>query len=168
RSHHAAQPNQGPRPGHPVRPPPVRPGRAAVGDGAEATAAGADVAQDHERGGAVLPALADVRAARLLAHRVEVLLAHQRLQAHVARSPGGAHLEPGRLAPRDTERRIGLDDRQCQLHVAKDRRDLAHYATATYPVTRNGAPNRSPITPSRPGAPVRPRRGGGRAPRTPP
>ena len=46
------------------RRPPVR-------HGAIAARARADVAENHEGGGAVVPALADVRAARLLAHRVQ-------------------------------------------------------------------------------------------------
>ena len=52
--------------------------RAPGGHGAEAAAAGADVAQDHERRRAVLaPALVDVGAVRLLAHRMQIQLFHQ-------------------------------------------------------------------------------------------
>ena len=69
-------------------------GRLAVLHGAEPAGAGADVAEDHERGGAVVPALADVRAVRLFADRVEALLAHQPLQPHVAGRPRGADLQP--------------------------------------------------------------------------
>jgi hypothetical protein len=46
-------------------------GRLAGKDGAETAGAGTDVAKDHEGGGAVVPALADVRAAGLLADGVE-------------------------------------------------------------------------------------------------
>ena len=66
--------------------------RAAVGDGAVGAVPRADVAEDHERRGAVLPALADVGAVRFLADGVEVELAHQVLEAQVV---GPA----GRLAP---------------------------------------------------------------------
>ena len=59
--------------------------RTPVGDRAIPTIAGADVAQDHERCGAVLPTLADVRAMRFLAHGMEVQLAHQMLQSGVIR-----------------------------------------------------------------------------------
>ena len=57
----------------------VVPGRLAGLHVAEAAAAGADVAEDHEGRGAALPALADVRAVRLLADRVEVLRADRLL-----------------------------------------------------------------------------------------
>ena len=75
--------------GHPVR------------DRAVLAGAGADVAQDHEGGGAVLPALADVGTAGLLADRVQRLAAHHALQPQVVRPPGGPHLEPRRLARGD-------------------------------------------------------------------
>src|SRR6185503_12478310 len=66
----------------------------AVRDGAVRAVPRADVTQDHERGSAVLPALADVGAAGFLAHGVEVELAHQVLQPEVVRAPGRLHLEP--------------------------------------------------------------------------
>ena len=68
--------------------------RPAMSHGAVAARAGADVAQNHERGGAVRPAFADVRAARFLAHRVQLELAHQAFEAEVGRRAGRAHLEP--------------------------------------------------------------------------
>ena len=68
-----------------------------MGNGAVAAVPGAHVAQDHEGRGQVLPALADVRAVGLLAHRVEVPLPHQALQAEVLRPARRPHLEPGRL-----------------------------------------------------------------------
>ena len=46
--------------------------RAALLHRAESAAAGADVAQDHEGGGAPVPAIADVGAGRALAHGVEL------------------------------------------------------------------------------------------------
>src|SRR5690606_35941845 len=52
----------------------VRRLRAAGGDVAERAAAGADLAEDHERAGAVAEALVDVRAAGLLAHREQAVL----------------------------------------------------------------------------------------------
>src|SRR5262249_14104614 len=57
-----------------------------------------DVAQDHERGRAVLPALADVRTVRFLADRMEVEVAHQLLQLQIPRAAGRFDLEPTRLA----------------------------------------------------------------------
>ncbi len=56
--------------------------------------AGAHLAENHERGGAVMPALADVRALRFLAHGVEVELAHEALEPGEVGRPGRAHLEP--------------------------------------------------------------------------
>ena len=69
-----AQPHGGHRLGDVVGLVDVDPGRRSPrGDGAEPAAAGADVAQDHEGGGAVLPpTLVDVGAAGLLADGVEV------------------------------------------------------------------------------------------------
>src|ERR1043166_6757210 len=48
----------------------VLPGRLAVRDGTVATVPRADAAEDHERRRRVFPALTDVRATSLLAHRV--------------------------------------------------------------------------------------------------
>ncbi len=57
--------------------------RAAFLHRAEAAAARADVAQDHERRGAAVPAIADVGTSRALAHRVQVQIPHQLLQVAV-------------------------------------------------------------------------------------
>src|SRR5205085_2156822 len=76
----------------------VVPGRFAGLDVAEPTAPGAGVAEDHERGGPPLPALADVRTRRLLTDGVEVLRFDQALELAVLRTPRRRHLEPGRLA----------------------------------------------------------------------
>src|SRR3712207_9085118 len=56
---------------------------------AEAAAPRARVAEDHERRGAALPALADVGAGRLLTDGVEVLVLDQLRQRAVARAAGG-------------------------------------------------------------------------------
>src|SRR6201999_4647761 len=66
----------------------VVPGRLPGLDIAEAAAPGAGVAEDHERRGAALPALPDVRARRLLADRVQVLGLDQALQLAVALTAG--------------------------------------------------------------------------------
>ena len=81
-----------------------------VRDRAVAAVARAHVAQDHEGRRRVLPALADVRAAGLLADGMEVPLAHAVLEAHVVRAAGRANLEPRRLAP--VAGALGLDDRE--------------------------------------------------------
>ena len=72
--------------------------RPAVGDGAIGAVPGADVAQDHESGGAVLPTFADVGAVRLLADGMQVELTHQVLEPHVVGTTGRLDLEPRRLA----------------------------------------------------------------------
>ena len=46
-------------------------------DIAESAGPGADAAEDHDRGMLLLPALADIRAARLFAYGVKGVLAHQ-------------------------------------------------------------------------------------------
>ena len=67
-------------------------------DLAEVAAPGALVAADEERRLAVLPALEDVGAARLLADRVQALGLHEVLQLAVLRAHRGAGLDPLRLA----------------------------------------------------------------------
>src|SRR5262249_39692658 len=76
----------------------VVPRRLARLDVAEAAAARAGVAEDHERRGATLPALARVRAGPLPADRVQSLGLDPRAQLAVARASGGGDLEPARLA----------------------------------------------------------------------
>ena len=68
--------------------------RRAVRHRAVGAVPGADVAQDHEGGGLVLPALADVGAARLFAHGVQPQLAHHALELHVGGAAGRLDLEP--------------------------------------------------------------------------
>ena len=96
--HRVAQAHPGDRARDPRRLERVVPGRLAGLDVAEAAAAGAGVAEDHEGRRAALPALADVGARRLLADRVQVLAVDQLGQLAVARPAGRRHLEPGRLA----------------------------------------------------------------------
>ena len=69
-------------------------GRLAVRHRAVAARTGADVAENHERRRPVVPALTDVRAARLLADGVELAVAHHALEPQVVRRPGRAHLQP--------------------------------------------------------------------------
>ena len=57
----------------------------------------ADVAEDHEGSGPVVPALADVGTARILADRVELEVLHDALEPEVVLRPGGAYLQPCRL-----------------------------------------------------------------------
>ena len=88
--------------------------RAAMADVAERAAARADVAHDHERRRALAEALADVRARRFLAHRVQVVLAQDLLDLEEARRRRRAHADP-RWLPQ----RLGRD------HLDRDARGLA-------------------------------------------
>ena len=74
--------------------------RPAVRHVAERAAARAQVAHDHEGGGAVAEALADVRAGRFLAHGVQLLLAQDLLDLGEALAAAGAHADPLGLAQR--------------------------------------------------------------------
>src|ERR1035437_6122332 len=78
-----------------------------LGDRAEAAVPRADVAHEHEGGGLVdAPALEEIRAARFLADRIEMLVRHERRNA--ARQPVvvHAHLQPLRPG-RDSIERAG-------------------------------------------------------------
>src|SRR6201999_4197755 len=76
---------------------------------AEAAAAGADVAEDHESRRAALPALADVRAVGLLADGVEVVVADLLLQPPVVRAARRRDFQPRRLAfALEGDRAVGL------------------------------------------------------------
>ena len=85
-----------------------RPGMS-LGNGAEAAAPGADVAQQHEGGGAMVPALADVGTLRRLAHRVQAEPARQLLERVIVLAHGRARLQPLRLGPGTPRRRVDLD-----------------------------------------------------------
>ena len=65
-----------------------------MGDGAIGAISGANIAKDHERGGAVLPTFADVGTMGFLAYRMEVELAHQALEPHVVGATWRLYLEP--------------------------------------------------------------------------
>ena len=54
--------------------------------------------------------------AGLLAHGVELPLAHEGLEPHVVRAAGRTNLEPRRLAPLGFAQSVGLDDRERQRH----------------------------------------------------
>ena len=72
----------------------VEPGRPAGLHVAEAAGPGAGVAEDHDRGGALVPALPDVRAVGLLADGVEVQAAEQALEVVVVLARGHPGLDP--------------------------------------------------------------------------
>jgi len=76
----------------------VQGGRGPMGHRAIGAVAGAYVAEDHERGGVVLPALPDVGAVRLLAHRMQLQAPHHLLQGDVVGAARSLDLEPGGFA----------------------------------------------------------------------
>src|SRR6185437_6035696 len=84
--------------GYPARLVPVQLGRLTGGDLAEIATPGALLATDQEGRLAVLPAFVDVRAAGLLADRVQALGFHQLPQLGVLRTHHGPGLDPLRLA----------------------------------------------------------------------
>jgi len=140
---------------------PVQLGGHAMGDRAVLARPRADIPEDQERRGPRLPTLADVGAARLLAHRVQPLTPHQPFQAQVVRPAGRPYLQPARLAlaQRDRplplqhgqpRRALGLDD-PCILalrRVARRRlRSLSHvdscpprHGARLCPAVREAAP----------------------------
>src|SRR5262245_8757663 len=69
----------------------------AMRDGAVCARPRADVAENHECRRPVMPALADVRTARLFADGMELELLHHAFQAEVILGPRCTHLEPRRL-----------------------------------------------------------------------
>ena len=81
-----------------------------MGDGAVGTISGADVAEDHEGGGAVLPALTHVWAVSFLTDSVKIELPHEVLQVDIILTAWRAHLEPGRLSIRQRSHAVAPAD----------------------------------------------------------
>ncbi len=114
--------------GDPTRLVVVEPGRATGLDRTEAAGPGAGVAQDHHRGGALVPAVPDVGAAGLLAHGVEVQATQQALEVVVVVARRHPRLDPvGMAAERD--RAVGGRAERAAAHrdrdVARARRMVA-------------------------------------------
>ena len=106
---------------------------------AEGAGAGADVAEDHEGGGAVPPALGDVRAARLLAHGVEVLPAHDPLDLRVP--VAGRKLDGEPLGtPINALREQPLMQRPGIGHGNGPQADLVHGALSLYTLAEPQSP----------------------------
>ena len=81
-----------------------------VRDGAIGAVSRADVAENHERRGAVFPALANVRTMGLLAYGMEVHVAHHLLESQVVRPARCLDLEPRRLALRQGLHAVAAHD----------------------------------------------------------
>ncbi len=84
-----------------------RPGHPGL-DVAEGAGAGTGVAHDHEGGVLLVPALADVRATRLLAHRDEAVLLDDFAGIGIAARVRRAHANPVRLRRRERIRPVHL------------------------------------------------------------
>jgi hypothetical protein len=87
--------------------------RLAVRDRAVCAGTRADIAEDHERRRAVMPAFADVGAARVFADRVQLQVLHDPLQPNVVRRAGGADLQPFRFRLARTDELQGSFDGHC-------------------------------------------------------
>ena len=84
--------------------------RPALGHGAETAAAGTGIAQHHEGRGALVPALADVRAVGGLAYRMQVERPRKTLQLVVILAHRRASLEPGGLGSGTAWALVDLDE----------------------------------------------------------
>ena len=82
---------------------------ASFGHGAESAAAGAEIAQHHEGGGPVTPALADVGAVSGLADGVQIQVAGQLLEIVVVIANRSAGLQPVGLGDGALGREVDLD-----------------------------------------------------------
>ena len=91
---------------------------AALGHGAESAAARAEVAEHHEGGGFVVPALADVGAVGAFADGVQAERAGQALEVVVVLAHGGAGLEPLRLGGGRWRAGADLDEFHLDFHCS--------------------------------------------------
>ena len=101
RHHHVLQTHRLDRLGEPPRLLRIEGIRRPVRHRAVGAVPGADVAEDQEGGGPVVPAVPDVGAVRFLAHRVQLEVPHQMPDLRVGLTPRRLHLEPRRLADGD-------------------------------------------------------------------
>ncbi len=97
--HHVFEPHELDRARHVLRLLGIEPAARIAGiDRTEAAGAGANRAHQHDGGGAGVPALADVRALRLLADRAQPVLAHDLLDRTECGAGGQRRAQPRRLA----------------------------------------------------------------------
>ena len=143
--------------GDPARLVGVQLGGTAGVDLAEVTAPRALLAADQERGLPVLPALVDVGAPGLLAHRVQTTGADQALELGVLRTGARAGADPGRLA---LDRGLAVADLEAQ-ELSAFRCD-GHGPHGTPRVIARPAPRRTRVTGV---TRLRPGRGSHRSPR---
>ena len=127
--------------GHPTRLVKVDRIRAASIDETEPTRSSTAVAVDHEGGRSVVPAVRDVGTARLLAHRGQPLLAHQRPHAPVAGTSVQRHPHPLGLATQPIVNRCRHLSRPLPLtERAKVVRSPGHVSPVHRPGRHGSAP----------------------------
>src|SRR5712692_10074303 len=85
----------------------------------EPARARADVAQDHEGGGAPAPAIEDVRAARFFAHRVQAPLRDQRLELFEVLAFADLDADPRGDRPRHQRRGLAHSFRLAAVHPSR-------------------------------------------------
>src|SRR5439155_18278660 len=101
-------------------------------DVAEGAGAGAGVAHDHEGGVLLLPALADIGAARLLADGDEAVRAHDAAGLDITRRYGSLDADPARLAARRRVRPVRLLGMARAGRAADGVEDDGHGSTAMF------------------------------------
>src|SRR5207248_6923791 len=118
-------------------------------DLAEVAAAGAGVAADEERRLAVLPALEDVGAGRLLADGVQPLATNEVLEGGVVRPGAQPGLDPRRLLL-DRGRRVARLEAQQPASVRGDRGHATSVGRSTRTSSRSTTGNTSRTVTARP------------------
>ncbi len=106
--------------------------RLAVCDGAVGAGPRADVAENHERRRAVVPALADVGATCVFADGVEAEVLHDPLEPDVVLRPGGANFQPGRFGLSWTDKLQGRFDGHAPPSLPDPRSNLSHEASLSH------------------------------------
>src|SRR5690349_16683800 len=121
--------------GHPQRLTDVELGRAPRGHRAEPARARAHVAQDHEGGGASAPAVEDVGAACLFAHRVQAPLGDERLELLEVRALADLDADPRRDGSGHQRRGVAHSLRLAGVHPSRPFRIVERNWPAIIPST---------------------------------
>ncbi len=123
----------------------------AGGHVAEGAGAGADLAHDHHGRVLLAPALADVRAARFLADRHEIVLAHDLLGFLVDGRTGRPHPDPVRLAQHFRIGPVGLFGMPNAAFEQRNQRNWPFFLRVADPKTGDHFFRRDALTGNQPG-----------------